>query len=488
MPLLTDLLAALTDSTPPERDLSAIQVVSVTSDSREVKKDSVFVALKGVHADGSRFIEDAVARGASVVVASVDAHLPALPPHVILIRVASPRQALAKLAAAFVGKQPKYIAAITGTDGKTSTAYFARQLWEKLGLQSASLGTLGLIGMNGETLQPGSHTTPGPVQLHHILGKLVDDGYTHVAIEASSHGLDQHRLDGVDVKAAAFTNFTRDHLDYHETIAAYFEAKARLFRDVLEPEGTAIMNVEDAHVSDLIKIVSKRACQIIEYGEEARHLRILDIEPLPNGQRVSLQVWGKAHEFITPIVGSFQVYNMLAAAGLVIASGFDITKVISLLPELSGVRGRLEHIGNIHGASIFIDYAHTPTALANVLETLRPHTQNALHVVFGCGGDRDKGKRPEMGGTAKALADHVIVTDDNPRSENPQTIRAEIMAACEGATEIGDRKEAIHQAMAALQAGDVLLVAGKGHETVQIIGAEELPFDDAEVIRERLAS
>lgn len=488
MPLLTDLLAAFPDHSAPEKDLTGLEITSVTSDSREVRKGSLFVALKGVHADGSRFVDDAIAKGAAVVMAAEDAELPSLPAHVILLRTPSPRFALAKLAAVIVGRQPKFTAAVTGTDGKTSTAYFARQLWEKLELKAASLGTLGVIGDKGVLLSEGVHTTPDPVQLHQTLGKLAEEGYTHVVMEASSHGLDQHRLDGVNVQAAAFTNFTRDHLDYHKTVEAYFDAKARLFRDVLKPQGTAVMNVEDAHVNDLIKIASKRGCQIIEYGEEAKHLRILDIEPLPQGQRVSLQVWGKPFEFTTSIVGSFQVYNMLAAAGLVIASGFDIGKVMSLLQELSGVRGRLEHIGSYHGAAIYIDYAHTPTALANVLATLRLHTQGQLHVVFGCGGDRDKGKRPEMGSIAKALADSVIVTDDNPRSEEPGSIRAEIIAACTGATEIGDRREAIHAAMGKLKTGDVLLVAGKGHETTQTIGSEQIPFDDAQVIRERLAS
>jgi UDP-N-acetylmuramoyl-L-alanyl-D-glutamate--2,6-diaminopimelate ligase len=488
MRLLTELLAALPDAPKLERDIASLYISSITSDSRQVKKDSLYVALKGVHADGSKFIDDAAAKGAAVIVAAHDAIVPALPAHVLLIQVETPRLALAKMAAAFVGKQPKFIAAITGTDGKTSTAFFTRQLWEKLDLKAASLGTLGLIGDGGKALSDGTHTTPDPVVLHQSLGSLSEEGYTHVAMEASSHGLDQYRLDGVEVSAAAFTNFTRDHLDYHGTLDNYFAAKARLFHDVIRPQGTVIINIEDERVGDLVKIATKRGCQIIEYGEEARHLRILNIEPLPRGQRVSLMVWGKAHEFITPIVGSFQVYNMLAAAGLVIASGYDITKVMSLLPTLVGVRGRLEHVGNHHGAAIYIDYAHTPTALANVLETLRPHTQNKLHVVFGCGGDRDKGKRPEMGSTAVALADCVIVTDDNPRTENPDIIRSEIMAACKGALEIGDRKAAIAKAMEKLQAGDVLLVAGKGHETVQIIGDAHIPFDDAEVIREGMAS
>lgn len=488
MPLLTDLLKAIAADISKHSDIPPIDITSVTSDSRDVRKDSLFVALKGVHADGGLFVEDAIAKGAAVVIAAKDAALPTLPPHLCLLRVESPRHALAKLAAAFVNRQPAYVAAITGTDGKTSTAFFTRQIWEKLELKAAMIGTLGVVGRDDIELEGGTHTTPDPVKLHQTLGRLADEGYTHVAMEASSHGLDQHRLDGVVVRAAAFTNFTRDHLDYHQTIDAYFEAKARLFRDVLAPEGIAVVNIEDPHVEALIRIISKRGCQIIEYGEEARHLRILEIEPLSGGQRVSLQVWGKMVEFVTPIVGSFQIYNMLAAAGLAIASGYDIGKVLSLLPTLRGVRGRLEHVGDYHGAAIYIDYAHTPTALANVLETLRPHTANRLHVVFGCGGDRDKGKRPEMGSIAKSLADRVVVTDDNPRSENPDTIRAEIMAACKGATELGDRRQAIHHAMSSLKAGDVLLVAGKGHETMQIIGDTQLPFDDAEVIREKLTA
>lgn len=486
MQRLIDLLAAYPHPMTHAEHIPDIMVASITSDSRQVKKNSVFVALKGSHADGERFIEDAVARGASAIIASKDAILPPLPTHVFPVIVDSARLALSLMAARFFNKQPKFICAVTGTDGKTSTTFFARQLWEMLGIKAASLGTLGLIGEGGQVLTAGSHTTPDPVSLHQSLANLADYGYTHLAMEASSHGLDQHRMDGVVIEAAAFTNLTRDHLDYHKTMEEYFNAKARLFKDVLAEKGIAVMNVEDAHVAELVKIVSKRGCQVIEFGEEARHIRILDIEPLPHGQRANLMVWGKPHQLVTPLVGSFQIYNMLCAAGLVIASGFDIGKTLSLLPQLKGVRGRLEHIGMHQGASIFIDYAHTPTALANVLETLRPHTQGRLHVVFGCGGDRDKGKRPEMGGVAASLADVVIVTDDNPRTEDAHAIRQQVLAACPDAVEIADRREAIHTAMQQLGQGDILLVAGKGHEVVQIIGDQQLAFDDAEVIRERL--
>ncbi len=439
---------------------------------------------------------------------------------------------MAKLAATFYPRQPARIAAVTGTDGKTSTADFTRQLWELLGYKAASMGTLGIKGEGGRELYPGTHTTPGPVELHRILHELSEAGYTHLAMEASSHGLDQYRLHGVKLQAAAFTNLTRDHLDYHGTEEAYFAAKQKLFTELLPEDGVAVLNADDRYAHHLKETLSQERA-IIAYGHKhysgasIRHgigelilnavtpgfyeldqnYIINDLTPLPHGQRVSLTVLGReAPQWLDrekerlnmqleiPLVGNFQIFNMLAACGLVQGCGeADIERLIHMLPQLKGVPGRLEPVGvHASGATIYTDYAHTPSALENVLKTLRPHVQRHLHVVFGCGGDRDKGKRPLMGKAAAAHADSVIVTDDNPRSENPALIRAEVMAGVPGAAknhvkEVAGRKEAIYAALSQLVAGDILLVAGKGHEKVQIIGNESLPFDDAEVIRAALA-
>lgn len=461
----------------------------IASDSREVKKDSLFIALHGSHTDGRRYIEDALIKGAKAIVVQEETDVPAMPVHVALIRVDSPRLAVAKMAARFYPKQPQHIVAVTGTDGKTSTVHFVREGWERLGFKAASIGTLGIIGEQGKLVAPGSHTTPDPIQLHRLLMELADMNYTHVAIEASSHGLDQRRLDGVQLEAAAFTNFTRDHLDYHKTSEAYFAAKLRLFKDVLKEQGTAVVNIEDAHVEPIVRTIAKRGCQIIEYGEAARHLTIGSLLPKSDGQQAELQIMGEPYTLHTKLVGAFQVYNMMAAAGLMMATGSPWPEVAEILPHLPGVPGRLQRVEHSEmGSQIFVDYAHTPTALANVLETLRPYTHGRLMVVFGCGGDRDRGKRPEMGQIACSLADIAIVTDDNPRTEDPASIRREIMSTCKGGIEIADRRKAIQEAVKRLQPGDVLLVAGKGHEAVQIIGTEQLPFDDAVVIRESMAA
>lgn len=463
-------------------------VASITCDSRRVIPGTLFFALKGGKADGVAFIEQAYNAGAVAVVCAMDASVPdtLLP----LIRVENPRLALAHMAAAFYNGHPKHMVAVTGTDGKTSTADFFRQFWHGMDRSSASIGTLGILTGEGETLYPGSHTTPDPVDLHKMLTDMAARRIDYVSMEASSHGLDQYRLDGVLLDAAAFTNFTRDHLDYHQTEEAYFKAKERLFSEVL-PEGrTVVLNQDDARFSTLKSLCEKRRQKIIGFGRQGAQMRMDALAPHAHGQTAWLELYGQRHELEVPLVGSFQVMNILAALGLVLGVGGSLDEALTIIPGLRGVPGRLEQVASLaNGATVFIDYAHTPMALANILRTLRPHTRNRLHVVFGCGGDRDKGKRPEMGKHAVELADVAVVTDDNPRSEDPAQIRREIMATASqgkngGAKEVADRREAIYVALKGLEAGDVLVIAGKGHEKTQIIGKQTHPFDDAQVTRE----
>ena len=399
-----------------------------------------------------------------------------------IIRTDNPRLAMARMAAKFYDKQPKHMVAVTGTDGKTSTADFFRQLCHHLGKTSASVGTLGILSGTGEILFPGTHTTPDAIGLHKMLSQLNAD---YVCMEASSHGLHQHRLDGVNLQAAAFTNLTRDHMDYHVTEEAYFAAKLRLFDSLLPTGMTAVLNQDDKRFAQIKAICEQRKHNIIGFGKQGEQFRIERLQPLPHGQQVTLNLFGKSHTLEVPLVGAFQVMNILAALGLFIGTGGDIEQALKVIPQFSGVPGRLEQVVRLaNGATVFIDYAHTPMALANILNTLRPHTHSRLHVVFGCGGDRDTGKRPEMGKFADQLADCTIVTDDNPRSENPALIRKAIMAATTHAKEVADRREAIYVALKNLAPGDVLVIAGKGHEKVQIIGDKTTPFDDAEVARQ----
>lgn len=483
MSLLSDLLAAVPEklNVPPEA--AALAVAGIASDSRQVKPGFVFAALKGGKSDGIAFIPQAKSAGAVAVLCDTKAQV--AESGIAVIKAKNPRRALAYMAAAFYGSQPAHIAAVTGTDGKTSTADFFRQFWYHLGKSSASIGTLGILSGAGETLFPGSHTTPDPVQLHHLLADLKGGGVEYAGMEASSHGLDQFRLDGVKLEAAAFTNIARDHLDYHKTESAYFTAKVRLFADLL-PEGkTAVLNQDDAKFPQLKKICEKRKHKIIGFGRNGGEFRIINIDMRPHGQRVQLELFGKNHALEVPLVGAFQVMNILAALGLVVGTGGSLDAALVTIPQLKSVPGRLELAARLaNGASIFVDYAHTPMALSNILQTLRAHTKEKLHVVFGCGGDRDTGKRPEMGHIADELADTVIVTDDNPRSENPADIRKAILAASPKAKEVADRKEAIYGAVKALGSGDILVIAGKGHEKTQIVGGKIFPFDDVAVARE----
>jgi UDP-N-acetylmuramoyl-L-alanyl-D-glutamate--2,6-diaminopimelate ligase len=392
------------------------------------------------------------------------------------------------MAARFHGAQPAMLAAVTGTNGKTSTANFARQLWQALGHKAASLGTIGITAPGFE--RPGSLTTPDPVTLHRDLAELVRAGIDHAALEASSHGLDQYRLDGLEVGVAAFTNLTHDHLDYHATMEAYFAAKARLFGAVMRPGGVAVLNADAAEYPLLVEICRRRGHRVVGYGMAAgADLRMVARTPRPEGQLIELEAFGARRRVTLPLVGAFQAMNVLAALGIVTASGDSTVAALDAMQHLAGVPGRMQHVGTTpSGAPVYVDYAHTPDALQNVLEALRPHTVNRLVVLFGCGGDRDAKKRPVMGGIATKLADMAIVTDDNPRSETPAAIRREILAAAPAAREIGDRAEAIHEAARALAAGDVLVVAGKGHERGQTIAGVTHPFDDAEVARAAIAA
>ena len=473
----------------------SIIITGLAVDSRKVEKGNLFFALKGQHADGGRFIAQAKASGAIAIVCDTDAEISEN--GLTIIRTDNARLAMARMAAKFYGKQPKHMVAVTGTDGKTSTADFFRQLCHHLGKSSASVGTLGILSGSGEILFPGTHTTPDAIGLHKMLAELASPplsppqaggmkgGVDYVCMEASSHGLHQHRLDGVNLQAAAFTNLTRDHMDYHVTEEAYFAAKLRLFDSLLPTGMTAVLNQDDKRFSQIKAVCEQRKHKIIGFGKQGEQFRIERLQPLPHGQQVTLGLFGKSHTLEVPLVGAFQVMNILAALGLFVGTGGDIEQALKVIPQFSGVPGRLEQVVRLaNGATVFIDYAHTPMALANILNTLRPHTQSRLHVVFGCGGDRDRGKRPEMGRIADQLADCTIVTDDNPRSENPALIRKAIMAATTHAKEVADRREAIYVALKNLAPGDVLVIAGKGHEKMQIIGDKTTPFDDAEVARQ----
>ena len=447
----------------------------ITADSRAVRPGMLYAALPGARVDGRAFIADAVARGASAILAPFGTGWSGTVP---LITAAEPRQALARLAALQAGPQPATVIAITGTNGKTSTAEFLRQILAAAGQRAASLGTLGVTaphdGSGAEATGPGL-TTPDPVTLAETLAGLARTGVTTVAMEASSHGLEQFRLDGVRLAAAGFTNLTRDHLDYHGSLDAYRAAKLRLFQELLPPGAPAVA------MADLEpRALSGTGAQTV--GEGGTLIRLMSATPHSGGQTLELESGGTRRTVTLALPGRFQADNALLAAGLALVTE---TNPWPHLAGLTGVRGRMELAAESGGAAIYVDYAHTPDALTRLITALRPHTQGRLHLVFGAGGDRDRGKRPLMGEAAQA-ADCVIVTDDNPRSEDPSSIRAAILAACLGASEIGDRRTAIAAAMAGLRPGDVLAIAGKGHEQGQIMGAKTRPFDDVDTVRSLL--
>jgi UDP-N-acetylmuramoyl-L-alanyl-D-glutamate--2,6-diaminopimelate ligase len=457
-----------------------VAIAGLTADSREVRPGWLFAALRGSKADGSRFIADALARGAAAVLVG-EGTQPEVAAGVPLLVSAEPRRALALMAARFYGAQPETAVAVTGTSGKTSVADFTRQIFAALGHKAASLGTIGLVAP-GES-RYGSLTSPDPVTLHRTLAELAAGGITHLALEASSHGLDQHRLDGLRLKAAAFTNLGHDHLDYHPGMEAYLAAKLRLFSEVLLPGGVAVVNADSEHAGKVIAVARKAGHRIVTVGRAGEALALEALEPERFAQRLRVRHAGGAAEVRLPLLGAYQAGNALLAAGLAMATGEAAARVLPALGGLEGVKGRLEVVGQVRGGLVVIDYAHKPDALAAALKALRPFAPGRLICVFGCGGDRDKAKRPVMGQIAAALADTVIVTDDNPRSEDARAIRAAVLAGAPSAREIGDRAEAILAGSRLLGAGDLLLVAGKGHETGQIVGDTVIPFSDHEVVQ-----
>ncbi|HEV2954655.1 MAG TPA: UDP-N-acetylmuramoyl-L-alanyl-D-glutamate--2,6-diaminopimelate ligase [Xanthobacteraceae bacterium] len=463
-------------------------IAGVAVDSRKVKAGDAFVAVPGTKADGLSFVPAALAAGAVAIVAEKPPLSP-LPDGVAFVRVDDARRALALAAAKVHPRQPSVIAAVTGTSGKTSVTVFARQIWTSLGFKAASIGTIGVVSPRGEDY--GALTTPDPIELHRTLDRLAGEGVSHLAIEASSHGLDQRRLDGLRIAAAAFTNISRDHLDYHGTAEAYLAAKLRLFSTLMAPGSAAVVDVDHDGAADVLSAVKVRKLDVLTIGRNGDGIRLIDAKIDGLAQIIEVAHRGQRHRVRLSLVGEFQVENALVAAGFAIATGADAAAAFAAVEHLAGAKGRLELVGQKNNAPIFVDYAHKPDALAKALEALRPYAKRRLVVVFGCGGDRDRGKRPIMGAIAVAKADRVIVTDDNPRSEVPARIRAEILAGAVGATEIGDRGEAIRRAVAALEPGDALLIAGKGHESGQIIGDRVLPFTDhaavAAALEERVA-
>jgi UDP-N-acetylmuramoyl-L-alanyl-D-glutamate--2,6-diaminopimelate ligase len=467
-------------------------VSGLTADSRKAKPGYVFVAVPGTKLDGMEFVPQALVAGAMGIVGEAE-RPPAVSPAVAYVRVSDVRRALALAAARFYPRQPETIVAVTGTSGKSSVADFARQLFAMLGRKSASLGTLGIV--TSERAAYGSLTTPDPVDLHENLDRLAGEGITHLAMEASSHGIEQRRLDGVRLAAGGFTNLGRDHLDYHETVDAYRRAKLRLFETLLLPGAAAVINADGAMAEPFLEAAAAHGLRVMTTGRAGDSIRVTEARAEGFAQKLSLRVNlpdGGMHEEIEaelPLIGAFQVENAVLAAGLVLAAEpkASAAEILRGLAGLRGVRGRLEKVGEANGAIALVDYAHKPDALEQVLDTLRPFTKGRLVCVFGCGGDRDKGKRPIMGRIAAEKADMAIVTDDNPRTEVPATIRAEVLAGAPGAREIGDRAEAIRTAVRELRPGDVLVVAGKGHETGQIVGDRTLPFSDHDVLRAAIA-
>jgi UDP-N-acetylmuramoyl-L-alanyl-D-glutamate--2,6-diaminopimelate ligase len=451
-------------------------VTGLASDSRDVKPGYLFAALSGTRADGRAFIAEAVRRGAIVVLGIPSLRTEAEAAGAHFIADANPRHRLAEIAADYFGAQPDTVAAITGTSGKTSVSVFLRQIWASEGYRAASLGTIGLIGP--ATRIKISHTTPDSITLHRLLAELKQGGVEHLVLEASSHGLDQYRVDGVRIAAAGFTNIGRDHMDYHPDFAHYLAAKLRLF-ELIADRGVAAVNADAAHADAFICLARRRNLKLVTVGTSGETLRLVSRRPIGEGQLLEVAVGGDIHQLSLPLVGEFQAANALLAAGIAIGLGDSPARVLEMVAQLKGPAGRLEKVAYGRGGSpIYVDYAHKPDALETVLKAVRPHVAGQLHLVFGCGGDRDRGKRIIMGQIAARLADRTIITDDNPRTEDPAEIRCQIREGCPAALEIGDRGEAIRTAIAALKAGDALVIAGKGHEAEQIVGDVATPFSD----------
>ncbi len=468
---------------PTSGPLSDLEITHITADSRAVRPGSLFVALSGSTADGRRYIDDAVVKGARAILTDLESasSLQANSPVPVLGDL-NPRHRLALMSARFYGAQPETVAAVTGTNGKTSTALFTKQIWSRCGLSAAAIGTLGVDGPDG--LVPGSMTTPDPVSLHAILSDLAKRKVNHAVMEASSHGLHQHRLDGVRIAAAAFTNLTQDHLDYHGTMAAYLDAKLRLFTQVLKSGGIAVLNADCPTFTTVRASAQNAGHPILDFGTKATALRLDHRVSTPGGQVLALDILGRRCLVDLPLAGEFQAMNALAALGLAIATGINPDAAINALGHLTPVRGRLEQAIILDcGAPVYVDYAHTPDGLEKLLDALRPHTKGRLVCVFGAGGDRDPTKRPLMGRVVADRADLAIVTDDNPRSEDPAAIRAAVLADCPGGRDGGDRESAIALALGSLGPEDCLVIAGKGHEQGQTIAGVTYPFDDVAMVR-----
>jgi UDP-N-acetylmuramoyl-L-alanyl-D-glutamate--2,6-diaminopimelate ligase len=455
------------------------EVTGFAIDHRKVIAGNIFGAFKGAVFNGEDFAADAVSRGAVAVVARPEAEVEGA----ALLPDPKPRRLFARLAAKFYGPYPETVATVTGTNGKTSTVEMTRQIWRMLGHRSASIGTLG-VTTSDDQVKTGL-TTPDIVTFLNNMAGLKKMGISHVAYEASSHGLDQYRAEGVPLAAVAFTNFSRDHLDYHQTMEAYFEAKMRLFEEVIEPGKAAVIWADDAKSDEVIERAKGRGLEVLTVGCNGEVIRLVEQRPTPLGQTLMLQYGGKPYRLALPLIGAYQAANVMTAAGLVLATGGEWDRVFAAMGRVSPVRGRLERaVISRAGAPVYVDYAHTPDALEAAIQALKPHVEGRLITVFGAGGDRDQGKRAPMGEVAVRLSDVAIVTDDNPRSEDPARIRADILAGAAGAIEVPGRKEAIARALEMAREGDIVLLAGKGHETGQIIGDRILPFDDAEVARE----
>ncbi|AMK24257.1 MULTISPECIES: UDP-N-acetylmuramoyl-L-alanyl-D-glutamate--2,6-diaminopimelate ligase [unclassified Sphingobium] len=467
------------DAKPDTKASLDVPVSGFAIDNRKVAPGTVFGAFQGARVNGEDYIPAAVRAGAVAVVARPEAKVDGA----IHIAHDNPRRLFAQLAARYFAPFPDVTVAVTGTNGKTSTVELARQLWRMLGHHSASIGTLG-VTTSVDQVSTGL-TTPDIVTFLSNMSGLKREGVTHAAFEASSHGLAQYRTEGLPVSVGAFTNLSRDHLDYHGDMDSYFEAKMRLFDEVVAPDGTAVVWADDEWSDKVIQRATKRGLRVLSVGVQGLGFRLANRTPTQLGQALEVEVEGKLYKVNLPLIGAYQAANALTAAGLVIAGGEDVAKVLELLGRVQPVRGRLERaVITRAGAPVYVDYAHTPDGLRAAIEALRPHTRGRLIALFGAGGDRDAGKRPQMGKVAAELADHVIVTDDNPRSEEPSSIRAAVMAGAPGAEEIGGRRAAIAAAIAQAGADDIVLLAGKGHEQGQIIGDRVLPFDDVTVARE----
>jgi len=459
-------------------DLAA-EVTGFAIDHRKVARGTVFGAFKGSRFNGENFIADAIGAGAVAVVARPEATVQGA----VHIADAEPRRAFARMAAKFFAPFPETVVAVTGTNGKTSTVELTRQLWRMAGHHAASIGTLGVTTADDQVST--GLTTPDIVTFLSNMAGLAREGVTHAAFEASSHGLSQYRTEGLPVRAGAFTNLSRDHLDYHGTMEAYLEAKLRLFTEVIDEDGAAVVWMDDAASARVAELASERGLRLLTVGTKGETLKLVKREPTQLGQTLTIEAEGKSLQVKLPLIGAYQAANALTAAALVFATGGALAQTLENLSRVQPVRGRLERAAiSKAGAPIYVDYAHTPDGLRAAIEALRPHATGRLITVFGAGGDRDRGKRPEMGAVAAELSDRVIVTDDNPRSENASAIRKDVLAGAPSATEIGGRREAIAAAIGEAGAGDIVLLAGKGHEQGQIVGDKVLPFDDVSVARE----